>query len=244
MKRILLIGKTDEVYKELAAGLSGLYTVRFGTSSVLGVTAVLKTAKPQLIVLRLSDIGEKILPVLSSECGGIPVIVVGEADADIVRSLPSGYISCPDSAEDILPAVKETLSSREDDASPSVMVIDDDPAMLRMIKAMIGDEYELVLAPSGKKALALTEKKCPDIILLDYEMPEMNGIQTLEALRRDKRLADIPVIFLTGTVSPDIMENIRAADPAGFLVKPADAPDIKSAIKKAVLKISENPGTE
>ena len=56
----------------------------------------------------------------------------------------------------------------------TLMAIDDDASMLRMLKSMLGDEYNMILAPSGEKALKLMERKKPDIILLDYEMPGMN----------------------------------------------------------------------
>ncbi|MBQ4310844.1 MAG: response regulator, partial [Oscillospiraceae bacterium] len=98
------------------------------------------------------------------------------------------------------------------------------------------DKFDLVLAPSGSKAVKLFEKKRPDVILLDYEMPEMNGLQTLAAIRGVKGYSDIPVIFLTGANTPDILENIRAANTAGYLMKPADAPDITAAVLKAAKK--------
>ncbi len=118
----------------------------------------------------------------------------------------------------------------------TVMVIDDDAGILRMMKTMLGDEFDVILATSGSKAIRLLEKKRPDVILLDYEMPEMNGAETLEAIRAIKEYADIPIIFLTGTNAPEVLEKLGTADIAGYLVKPADAPDIKDAVRKAAMK--------
>ena len=74
------------------------------------------------------------------------------------------------------------------------------------------------------------------MLLPDYEMPEMNGLQTLEAIRGKAGYSDIPVFFLTGANTPEVLDSINAAKTAGYLMKPADAPDIKTAVRKAAMK--------
>ena len=93
-----------------------------------------------------------------------------------------------------------------------------------------------MLAPSGAKALKLLERRVPDVILLDYEMPEMNGVETLGKLRADPGYADISVIFLTGMSDTSILDVIQACGVSGHLVKPADAANIKAAIKSVLKK--------
>ena len=61
----------------------------------------------------------------------------------------------------------------------------------------------------------------------------MNGLQTLEAIRAKSGYTDIPVVFLTGADTPGVIDSINAANTAGYLMKPADAPDIKAAVRKA-----------
>jgi DNA-binding response OmpR family regulator len=81
----------------------------------------------------------------------------------------------------------------------NILVIDDDAGLLQMIRAQLAGHYEVSLAESGAQALHLIEEGLfPDLILLDIDMPDMNGYETLERLRGNPETENIPVIFLTG----------------------------------------------
>ena len=77
-------------------------------------------------------------------------------------------------------------------------------------------------------------KKRPDLILLDYEMPVCDGRQTLEMIRADADLMDIPVIFLTGVSDRAHIEAVLGLKPAGYLLKPPIREKIVEAIEKAL----------
>jgi putative two-component system response regulator len=80
----------------------------------------------------------------------------------------------------------------------TILVIDDSPENLHVLSELLQPFYEVRVATSGKKALSLVVNMlCPDLILLDIMMPEMDGYQVFEHLRADPNTADIPVIFLT-----------------------------------------------
>ncbi|MDR2527609.1 MAG: response regulator [Synergistaceae bacterium] len=80
-----------------------------------------------------------------------------------------------------------------------ILVIDDDAALLQMVRAQLRSHYEVILAEGGEQALRLIEEGAsPDIVLLDIDMPEMDGYETLEKLRANPSTEDLPVIFLTG----------------------------------------------
>ena len=234
MKKILLIGKTDSSYTQLGEMLSAHYTVRYGSSGGIAAEALLNSFSPSLIVIRAAGTDRDITDLIAEKHSSVPVIVLGTPDEAAALSKLRPAAVCADdpiSAYDtICSALPYTGGSGE---KLTVMVIDDDAGILRMMKTILGDEFDPVLASSGSKAIKLFEKKHPDVILLDYEMPEMNGLQTLEAIREKPGFADIPVIFLTGADTPEIIENIRAANTAGYLMKPADAPDITAAVRKA-----------
>lgn len=78
-----------------------------------------------------------------------------------------------------------------------ILVIDDSGMMLRLIKSWFEDKYQVILANSGAMALKYLSGNIPDIILLDYEMPVMNGLEVLEKIRTETKAADVPVLFLT-----------------------------------------------
>ena len=76
--------------------------------------------------------------------------------------------------------------------------------------------------PSGAAAidLCLAQRARPDILMLDYRLPDMSGPEFLRRLRRDPAFADMPVIFLTDSSGHEAEEEMRALDPAGVLSKP------------------------
>lgn len=80
---------------------------------------------------------------------------------------------------------------------PKVMLVDDNIANLATGKNMLKDHYEVYALPSAAKLFEFLEETTPDLILLDIEMPVMNGYDAIKILKRDRRYADIPVIFLT-----------------------------------------------
>ena len=78
-----------------------------------------------------------------------------------------------------------------------ILVVDDEPANLRVLNQILNDTYKLVFAKSGKEALRLVEKEQPNLILLDVMMPEMTGYQVCETLKNSEQYKSIPIIFVT-----------------------------------------------
>lgn len=101
-----------------------------------------------------------------------------------------------------------------------ILIIDDDPRMLRLIKSYIEDTYEVYPIVGGSAALALLDTIKPDIILLDYMMPALDGPHTMELIRAKEGCSDIPIIFLTGVTEKNKMEECLSQNPEGYLVKP------------------------
>jgi len=115
-----------------------------------------------------------------------------------------------------------------------ILVVDDQPNNLKVISSVIGNEYALSVANSGSKALQILEKSIPDLILLDIMMPEMNGYEVITAIKKDQRLKDIPVIFLTAKT--DINDIIQGFDlgAVDYITKPFNIREIKVRIKNHI----------
>jgi putative two-component system response regulator len=103
-----------------------------------------------------------------------------------------------------------------------ILVVDDNLASLKQIGAQLTSGYEVSLAKSGVLALRICRQERPDLILLDIEMPEMDGFETIRQLKEDPSLSHIPVIFLTG--NRDAATEIRALQSGAmdFITKPAN----------------------
>src|SRR5262245_50643725 len=101
---------------------------------------------------------------------------------------------------------------------PKVLVIDDEPTILTLIDLLLRHEgYDVVLADNGSKGLELYRHERPDAIVLDVEMPEMDGIAVLKHIRSVDRTQ--PVIVLTGDTSTETERQVRALGMTEFLVK-------------------------
>lgn len=126
------------------------------------------------------------------------------------------------------------LESRqpEEPGRPRILVVDDATIIHKTIKGHLDAQYEVAAAISGKIALRYLKSKKVSLILLDYEMPEMNGPAVLSKLRESPYLSNIPVVFLTGIRDVEKIKNALSLKPQGYLLKPID--------KKALLdKIHE-----
>ncbi|HEV8551000.1 MAG TPA: response regulator, partial [Polyangiaceae bacterium] len=92
---------------------------------------------------------------------------------------------------------------------PNILVVDDTAENLRLLASMLGAQgYEVRPVTNGRQALQAVERDPPDLVLLDINMPEMNGYEVCTALKARERSRDVPVIFLTAL--GDIADKVRA----------------------------------
>ncbi len=115
-----------------------------------------------------------------------------------------------------------------------ILVIDDDPLMLKMIKEHLHEIYNVATAISGKIAMKFLANRTTDLILLDYEMPGENGPAVLEKLHANEATRDIPVVFLTGITEKEKIQKALVLKPQGYLLKPIDHEKLMETIEKLV----------
>ena len=117
-----------------------------------------------------------------------------------------------------------------------ILIIDDDVRMIKVLKRHLEDNYQVATAVSGKVALRYLETKSTDLILLDYVMPEMDGPQVLEEIRKNPALAGIPVLFLTGAAEKSKIQKALSLKPQGYLLKPIDREKLIEKIESVLNK--------
>ncbi|MDR0730949.1 MAG: response regulator [Treponema sp.] len=103
-----------------------------------------------------------------------------------------------------------------------ILVVDDNLSSLKQIGAQLGENYEVSLAKSGALALQICMQEKPDLILLDIEMPGMDGFETLKRLRLNRYLGSIPVIFLTGNHDTETEVRGLQSGARDFITKPVE----------------------
>jgi CheY-like chemotaxis protein len=111
-----------------------------------------------------------------------------------------------------------------------VLVVDDDVRMIKTLKLFLEDEYQVATAVNGTIALRYLENKPADLILLDYEMPDLSGPEVLDLIRSHKGLRKIPVVFLTGASERSKIAKALALKPQGYLLKPVERAALMSKL--------------
>ncbi|CAN5486205.1 hypothetical protein BH11PSE11_BH11PSE11_29810 [soil metagenome] len=117
------------------------------------------------------------------------------------------------------------------EAPQRIMVVDDTPENLTLIRNMLNDRgYEIFALPSGPLALRAAERMLPDLVLLDITMPEMDGYEVCAHFKRDPRLKDIPIIFLSAL--NDTVDKVKAFRSGGvdFITKPFQFEEVHARV--------------
>ena len=111
----------------------------------------------------------------------------------------------------------------------TIFVVDDNDTNLAAAREALKDHYRVMTLPSAIKMFTMMEKLAPDLILLDIEMPEMDGFQALGQLKETR--ADVPVIFLTSLIDADVEARGFQLGVIDFITKPFSAPVLINRIK-------------
>ena len=259
MKKILLIGKLNSVVNETNRLLSKFFHVQLCSENASVVPGMMKVVNPDLVLISLIgayQMDTSIFFLLSDQYSHIPVLTVGtkeESDKffkyyeeeqfeNLIRPVDNRVILdavcrrlevCKDDLEKDAEEKKETAGRKR------ILVVDDNGTTLRVMKVMLEEYYEVAVAISGAQAMTSIGKKRPDLILLDYEMPICDGRMTLEMIRADEDMKDIPVIFLTAINDRANIEAVLKLKPAGYFLKPPVKERLLAEIDKILNPVSE-----
>lgn len=134
-------------------------------------------------------------------------------------------------------AANGSLSSSAGTASspPTLLVIDDSPQTQELVAARLASErVTLRSALSAREGLALAFEQPPDVVLLDLDLPDMNGFGVCRELKTDTRTASVPVLFLTGTEDPAIKAAAFDLGAVDYVTKPFEASELRARVRSAL----------
>ena len=196
------------------------------------IAAILLYAEPEL----LAD--SKTLVFLRDKAveEDIPFFVMGDGnDIDDVKAIiPVHAIQKafprPIDVKDVIATMDEYVQNYGKHTKKKILVVDDSGAMLRNVKGWLEDRYQVILANSGAMAIKYLTLNKPDLVLLDYEMPVVNGKQVLEMIRTETEFSSVPVIFLTSKNDRESITQVMALKPEGYLLKTMKPEDIVKTI--------------
>lgn len=120
-------------------------------------------------------------------------------------------------------------------AMRTILVVDDEPDILKVIVFRLKKAgYEVVRATFGKEALDLLKAARPDLVVLDYRLPDMSGIDIARAMKAEDGLKDVPIILLTASSGEDTASAARDAAIDVYMKKPFDPDELLGKVRELV----------
>ena len=147
--------------------------------------------------------------------------------------------SKPDSLQDPNMPLKEYikyLDKEEENRKLVILAVDDSPVILKSVASVLSDTYKVYMLPKPKEIRTILDKLTPELFLLDYRMPELDGFELVPIIRSYEEHKDTPIIYLT---SEGTIDNVTAALALGacdFVIKPFNPDLLREKIAKHIVK--------
>ena len=174
---------------------------------------------------------------------GVPIFLIDGDDGltEIKRLMPEAAITQsfthPVDIKEVTGTIVSCILQNDNKNRRKILVVDDSGPMLRNLREWLGEKYKVIPANSGAMAMKYISREIPDLILLDYEMPVVNGKQVLEMIRTEVDFEAIPVIFLTSKNDKDSVSSVMSLHPQGYLLKTLPPEEIKNYVDEFFIKL-------
>ncbi|MBR1658503.1 MAG: response regulator [Synergistaceae bacterium] len=221
--------------------VAALLTQEAGTEGEASQAEEKKDDIPRIFILYLQGEDNLMIDVLGYirdlvEDRGIRFFVIGtQEELDTIIGKKSDYVAQVytrpvDLGELIKRLQKEGEAVDKLKEFKSILIVDDDATALRSMKSLLSTHYKILVANSGMNAITILAKNKVDLILLDFEMPIVNGPKVLEMIRSDPNTANIPVMFLTAKGDKRSIMEVLRFKPEKYLLKTMLPKDILDSI--------------
>ncbi len=121
-----------------------------------------------------------------------------------------------------------------------IVAVDDSGIILKMLIKVLGDKYDLHAFSGGRRALQFLRDRTPDLIILDIDMPEINGYEMLKMIKEREHLQKVPVIFLTSNNDKNHVVKAVAGGAKDYVVKPIDEEILMDKVHAALQDAEAN----
>jgi two-component system, cell cycle response regulator DivK len=116
---------------------------------------------------------------------------------------------------------------------PQVLVVEDNERNMKLFRDVLqASGFRTLEATTGERAVELVFEHRPDLVLMDIQLPDVDGIEALDRVRADDRFASVPVVALTAQAMEGDRERFLAAGFDGYLSKPVDIADFVATVKR------------
>ena len=252
MKKILLVGELNQTVSSVNNHLSGSFRTEICAESLEMVQGMTRIHKPDMVVICLfgNEVDKEVFDYYRRENPELPILLLGTTEElkGCQKYMEGEQFNClvrPIISSELLKKCQEILKIRIPEkpypvpktvkrTRKTILAVDDSGILLRNVKSILEKDYDIRVATSGEMALKQAKKELPDLILLDYEMPQWDGKRTLEEIRADEELRDIPVVFLTSIADKKDIIAILGLKPAGYILKPFQKDRLIDTIEKVL----------
>jgi type II secretory ATPase GspE/PulE/Tfp pilus assembly ATPase PilB-like protein/ActR/RegA family two-component response regulator len=119
-----------------------------------------------------------------------------------------------------------------------ILVTDDEPITRMLVKLLLErEQYEVLEATNGRQAVEIAVRERPDLVLIDLNMPEMDGYEAIARLRRDFKFATLPIVVLTSEEGPGVEKRVLALGADDYIIKPFDPEVLLSRVNAVFRRI-------
>jgi len=254
-KRIVYVDDINHSLLSLKDRLKERYEV-YPAQTVKTLFEILEFVRPDLILLDVNMPGINgfnAIQMLKSDSryAEIPVIFfTAKNDKDSVfKGLNLGaaaYVSKPLSTEALIEQIEdifcprrrspyeEMLADGGDSDKPCILAVDDVPMMLRTIQSVLRDQYKVYMLTDPGEIRSFLRGIRPDLILLDYKMPELSGFDLIPIIREFPEHKETPIIFITADGTVDRMVTAAGLGACDFIVKPIKTDVLREKVAKHI----------
>ena len=255
MKKVLLVGELNQTMSSVNQHLANKFQTQICMDSYELVKEMVKVFLPDMVVVCLvggGTLDTRILELFYEKYSHIKVLLIGTEDVckyyqKYEEKEQFYFLERPTTLSVLMKKCLELLNmevesdeeetvkmQKQSEGRKTILAVDDSAILLRSVKAMLEKNYDVIVANSGKVAIRQAKKRTPDLILLDYEMPEWDGKKTLEEIRNDEELKEIPVLFLTAVADKAHISAVLKLYPSGYLLKPIEQQKLLDTIEKVL----------
>ena len=173
----------------------------------------------------------------AAKAAGSNMIIIGEAKShgDVLSFVPATkgfeWLDRPVEMDVLRPMIERVIEGKAASGGKKrILIVDDDPSYAKMVREWIKSEYKVDIVTAGMQAISfllkVPETDKVDLILLDYEMPVVDGPQVFQMLKQDPATEHIPVVFLTGLGTKEAVGRVMELKPDGYVLKSTTRDDL------------------
>lgn len=262
--KILIIGEDYSNVNDIYDQFGKIYEVLISSPIAADISAHVNYFRPDMIMLSLEGIHDYVVDEFKaakaaySNLQGIPFAAAGNKDdlmwfeqqwaglADLKIDIDKKMLdiqleidvkidkAAKKNAKALAPEADIYNNNQNKDGKKTILVVDGSPIMLKVIREQLKEFYDVVIVTNGKLALKYLKENKVDMMLLDYDMPEMSGLDVLKTMKADTATRNIPAVFLTGVSDRAKIAQALALGPQGYLLKPIDKEKLFAMIHKCI----------